>query len=313
MKNAIDNPIVEEAVKSFNIGKISEIKKLETKGGRKAYKVTTDKGVFVIKSAAVESTYEKLEKDLYILNYLKDFNFPVPQLIKTLQDEYLIKVEGHATYSYPYIEGVHPKPSNNFFHDLGKLLAQLHLIPAENYPYKSTFTPEIELPKLRENLSRIAQLGENKEISKLIKDIDSFPSFKDLPKTIIHTDPYFSNLIQNNDQLYFIDLDDAGVAPAIIDVGYVLAHCCTTEPGDREERDLEGDGIIWHQDWAESFIEGYQNLRSLSQKEKEHLVAAASFGMLVYLPDWEDLNTISESRLERYKLILQNIPRLNIF
>jgi len=307
-----DTQIIKVAVQSFDLGNISEVKTLETKGNRRAFKVTTDRSIVVIKSASPESSQEKVDKDIYILKYLEQFHFPAPRLIQTHSGDDLAFIEGRATYGYQFIEGERPKPNVEYFQALGSLLAQLHTIPTENYPFHSTFIPKEELPKLKDNLSMITRADEQTDVAKLIQDVDMFPSFEHLPKAVIHTDPYFSNIIQRNDQLYCIDLDDAGIAPAIIDLGYVLAHCCTTEPSDREELGVDGQGIMWHQDWAESFLKGYQEVRPLSDEEKRHLSDAARFAMLVYITDWEEENKLSETRLERYKLLSKQVPLLSL-
>ena len=154
------------------------------------------------------------------------------------------------------------------------------------------------------------QITDQTNVIPLIGDIDQFPSFDHLPQSIIHTDPYFYNVIQNGDKLSFIDLDDAGVAPALIDIGYVLAHCCTTTPSDRKELGVGGEGIIWHGEWAKSFLEGYQSQRPLTDEEKRLLEDAAKFGMLVYIVDWDDNTKLSDERFERYQTLSKNVSNL---
>jgi Ser/Thr protein kinase RdoA (MazF antagonist) len=304
-----ESSIVNAAVKDYSLGSISNINELEAKGERKVYKVTTEQGTYVVKATA-PNDIDKVKKDIFILKYLEQFSFPAPHLLKTSQGDTLTYLEDRAVYAYKYIEGNNPIPSIEYFTLLGKLLAQLHTLPIKEYPYQSDFTPEHEFPKLIDNLKKIKKDDQNEDIAKLLEDIKAFPVFKNLSNSIIHTDPYFSNIIQNGNRIFLVDLDDAGVAPAIIDVGYVLAHCCTTEPGDREELRLKGEGIMWHQEWAESFLKGYREVRSLSQEEMRYLPDAARFAMLVYITDWEKENSLSSSRFQRYKLISEHVPLL---
>src|SRR3989344_142836 len=306
----MNNEIISFAAQKFDLGKVKEIKALETKGDRKVYKVYTDKGMFIVKASASGYDEKIIAKDIYILEYLKKYKFNAPRLLMTSQGERVLNLADRAIYVYEFIQGSFPKPTPEYFVSLGKLLANLHNIPADSYPYKSNFIPKKELPKLIQNLKQITSTDQKEDAERLIEEISSFPDLNNLPISIIHTDPYFSNIIQNDTELFLIDLDDAGVAPAIIDVGYVLAHCCTTEPGDREKLKTDGEGIVWHQDWAECFLKAYQKIRKLSEEEIKLLPFAARFGMLVYITDWEVKHSLSKTRLERYKLLSKHVPAL---
>jgi Ser/Thr protein kinase RdoA (MazF antagonist) len=305
----IDIHSLKFAASQFMLGNIIDVTKLDAKGDRLVFKVVTDKGSFIIKSADSKSSHDKVRQDIYGLKYLADHHMPVPHLQQTQEGNHTIYINRRVTYAYEYLEGDHPKPSPTYFDQLGELIGRLHNVPAETYPYASQFVPQLVLPHVRKDVEKMADL-DHLESKTILHAIDTFPSFGHLPRSIIHTDLYFQNLIQNQNGLYLIDLDDAGVAPAIIDVGYVLAHCCTTEPGDREDWNMAGEGVIWHQDWAEHFLDSYQKVRPLTKQEKHFLPDAASFGMLAYITDWIKPDTLSDTRLERYNLICRNVPLL---
>jgi Ser/Thr protein kinase RdoA (MazF antagonist) len=308
--NDLDRKIVEFAVSFFSLGSFHKITKLAAKGDRKVYLVDSEFGKVVIKASAKDESKEKVSKDIYILRYLEKYHLPVPELLKGKQNFFLTQFDGRIVYVYSFIEGYSPKPSGNYFYNLGVLLAKLHTISIANYPYCSLFTPEFEIPKLLKEFDEKRQLVNVSRFDELKKLLEDFPSFEKLPKGIIHTDPYLTNLVQNNDDLYLIDLDDAGIAPLLIDIGYVVAHGFTTEPRNKNEHAVMVDQVLWHQDWAEEFFKGYQQIRNLTKEEKDLLLDATRFSMIVYIFAWEENGSIANSWFERYDLLETNVPLL---
>jgi Ser/Thr protein kinase RdoA (MazF antagonist) len=294
----------------FSLGTLLSYQKLATKGDRVAYKVVTTQATAVIKASARTERRDKIERDVFCLKHLDRNRVPAPELFSTASGDSVVTLDGRLVYVYRFIEGTSPRPDESCLAALGVLLARLHMLSVEGYPYASTFTPDAVLPFVREHLPEVVCEGQEADVAFLLREIEVFPSFDGLPRSIIHSDPYFSNIVQDDDQLSFIDLDDAGVAPAIIDVGYVLAHCCTTHPGDRAKLDIAGDGIMWHPEWAKSFLDAYQAVRALTADEKAHLADAARFAMLAYIADWESQKSYLEIGLERYRLLREHVPRL---
>ncbi|MFS8160075.1 MAG: phosphotransferase [Candidatus Roizmanbacteria bacterium] len=309
----MDKDLKEIIEQAYNLDNIEILEKLSTKGGREVYKINSDGQTYVVKISSSEKDAEQITKDTEILLFLNLHKVPTPKLLRTKDNKTFLENQGKYSYIYEFIEGTHPYPSLEFFHKLGTLLAKLHLQPVNDYPHQSSFTPEIELPRIKQELLKMSDSSQSEMINELVKEIDNFPNFNNLPKTIIHTDPYFFNLLEGVDnKLYLIDLDDAGIAPAIIDVGYVLAHMCTLAAKDRKANNVEdednNDGIIYRSNWADEFIRSYEQIRLLTDEEKRLLPFAAIFTMVVYIDDGEE-DRVNLNNFNRYLRIKQELDR----
>ena len=120
----------------------------------------------------------------------------------------------------------------------------------------------------------------------------------DLPAAMIHTDVCFENTIQTaTGEVVLIDWDDAGLAPALQDVGYFLVH----------EAIPSGDAVDW--DRARAFLDGYQSERPLETREWDRLADALVFGALAYvLAPWE--SKIYHLNWQRLRCVRELGPRL---
>lgn len=133
--------------------------------------------------------------------------------------------------------------------------------------------------------------------------IAEFPSFEGLPESLIHTDPYYVNLLDGLDgRLYLIDWEDGGISYPLIDVGYV-GHLTTFLPHDRVELGLAFDGpVAWLPDWAQAFLDGYQAVRPMTKGEQELFPWAVRLNFLQYIWEWDERRILSEN-YQRMKIL----------
>jgi hypothetical protein len=224
---------------------------------------------------------------------------------------------------------------------LGGLLARLHSLPVGGeVPAASSgaegrlavpesgYRPEQNLPGLRDALRQVDSfIGEAGPLTpreqraivpELLELIERFPSFDRLPRGIIHSDPYFVNLIETpaassgveappavpaND-LYLIDWEDGGVSYPLLDVGYVLAHLVTFTPRDRAVWGVPGpeSGPNWRPDWGREFLDAYQAVRPLTAEEQRLLPDAIRLNFMEYIPNWGTSELILDNYL-RMKMV----------
>lgn len=274
----------------FLLDRVTLVGRLETKGTRIAFRITADGGEFVVKLTPPDREVAQLQRDVDVLRYLAEADFPAPRLLQTRNGSWFVPFEGRFLTLYRYIQGHDPKPDGLLFEKLGDLLAQLHSLPLPLGDYPSDYRPETELPRVKEALLHLPGSKDKEIASDLIKNIDDFPLFDSLPMALIHGDPWFTNIVQTaRGDLSLIDWDDAGLSYPILDVGYVIAALCSFAPPDQLAGSVaETPEIAWHPDWASVFLASYQRRRPLSIREIRFLPQAVKFSLLVYMVDWAE-------------------------
>lgn len=75
------------------------------KGTANIFKIKTNKGIFILKEFNKKRTAESVEKEISIINFLKERNISVPKYIKTINDKFYIENEGRIIILQEFIEG----------------------------------------------------------------------------------------------------------------------------------------------------------------------------------------------------------------
>lgn len=298
---------------------------LDTNGQRLAYRAVTSTGRRVVVKLTDPGRPEAVvHADVNTPGYLSSLGFPAPRPLADRDGRLYLPYEDRYLYVYEYIPGEHPRPSGAFYARLGTLLARLHSLPCGSVPESAYHPPEI-LNCVRDYLMNVEfspQLPEEQRavLPHLYRLIDEMPSFEALPRGIIHTDPYYVNLIDMpstdgpssdnpstdgpstdgpSPELALIDWEDGGVSYPLLDVGYVLGPMSTFTARDRRLWDVPGppDGLSWRPDWGEIFLAAYEALRPLTPAERALLPAAVRVSFLVYIPMWGDNQIILDNNL----------------
>ena len=280
------------------------MKKLATSGQREAYLLETEQGRLVLKITDPNRPEEVVKNDIGILDYLARFDFPAPLPVFTRDRRLYLPFENRFFYMYRYIEGKKPTPSSAMLAACGRALANLHTLPLDQTARKSLHRPAYLLDELRSWLLNAPDTAEQQRMAQeVLGMVDDFPSFEGLPESLIHTDPYFVNLLDGTDgRLYLIDWEDAGISYPLIDVGYV-GHLTTYLPHDRVHLGLDGkEAITWRPDWAQSFLDGYQSVRTLTGRERELFPYAVRLNFLIYIWEWGERRILPEN-YQRMKLL----------
>jgi Ser/Thr protein kinase RdoA (MazF antagonist) len=288
---------------------------MPTNGQRKAYCLVAPGGKLVAKVTDPGRHEAVVRADVGTPQYLSGQGFPVPRPVAARDGRLYLPFGDRFVYLYEYIEGSYPKPREVFYQRLGGLLGHLHSITPQGQVPPSDYTPPVILADAREMLLRSKTfLGDPGDLApemlpgivpELLEMIDRFPSFEALPKGIIHTDPYFVNLIEAPDgSLSLIDWEDGGISYPLLDVGYVLAHLCSFTARDRKKWEVPGPekGIAARPDWAQVFLEAYEAARPLSSLERTLLPDAVRLSFLAYMVEWGSDGLILDNYLRMKRL-----------
>jgi len=288
----------------YGIESVQVLRKFDTNGQREAYLLQTEQGRLVLKVTDPDRPEEVVRSDIGILDYVARFDFPAPRPVFAREKRLYLPFENRFFYLYRFVEGKTPVPSAGMLCACGALLAALHAIPVDNAARKSLYRPPYLLDEVKGWLLDAPDNAEQQHMAQdMLAMIAEFPSFEGLPEGLIHTDPYFVNLLDGVDgRLYLIDWEDAGISYPLIDAGYI-GHLSTFLPHDRANLGLAGDeAITWRPDWAQAFLDGYQAVRPLTKLEQELFPWAVRLNFLIYIWEWNERRIISEN-YQRMKIL----------
>lgn len=260
------------------IGKV-----LQKSGERVVCELSANEGNFVFKVADQSKTEEKIKRDIFAFDFLKAKNFQnIPALLKTKEGNGYKKLNNHFVYVMERIHGEAPDRTPKNWARLGEIAAKLHNI--SDYPYRTLFTVESEMPKFVETAAKLSFAKE------YMGFVDSLPNFSGLSMSLIHTDIGPHNAIQRPDGVIVLtDWDDAGVGTTILDLGFpLICHFVTHELNFEKEK-------------ASAFYNAYFSKRSLPDKERALIFDAGLFFALMYIPYGD-----TEKHWQRIKFAVEN-------
>ncbi len=295
--------------KYYGLENVQVAQKFDTNGQREAYLLQTELGRLVLKITDPNRSEEVVRSDVGILDTVARFDYPAPRPVFTREKRLYLPIDNRFFYLYHFVEGKKPTPSGEMLAACGALLATLHSLPVDETARTSPHRPAALLDEVKEWLAGAPDTPEQQRMAQeMLATIAEFPSFEGLPESLIHTDPYFVNLVDGTDgRLYLIDWEDAGVSYPLIDVGYV-GHLSTYLPHDRVNLGLSGEeAITWRPDWAQAFLDGYQAVRRLTRREQELFPWAVRLNYLMYIWEWNERRIIPEN-YQRMKLLEELRP-----
>ncbi len=252
--------------------------------------IVSDQGKFTYKIAGSWKKPANLERDLVVYEFLNQKSFPnISTLLKTRTDERFVALGEKLLYLIAYVEGEHPAQITQTYAELGKITSALHSI--KDFPFETDYRPATAVPDLIANSSQFIFQDEYCGILKSIR------SFKDLPLVPIHTEITPGNVIQQSDgKIIVIDWDEAGLGPAVLDLGVALINHFVTE--DLEILEVE----------AKAYYFNYFTLRPMKTEERSYVWDAALF----WACSWITYGN-QEKRWERIKWAINNREKLESF
>jgi Ser/Thr protein kinase RdoA (MazF antagonist) len=260
---------------------------LQRQWRREVVEVDAEEGNFVYKIAGRWKGRSAVAKDTAVLEMLAARGYQqAPRLIRTGDGKRFVELGGRFVYLLARIEGQVATKSAAVYRALGRSAARLHLL--EGFPYRTDLSPE---RVLREQRVIARAYPFRKE---LIRVLESLPDFSSLPQAVLHTDLAPANAIRTGaGGLVLIDWEDAGVGPAVIDLGGVL-------------NELIDESCRYRADRVRAFFGAYTSVRAISRRERARIVDAALFYAVMYLRFGNDPNV----RWQRILWMLAHRPVL---
>lgn len=226
----------------------------------------------------------QVEEEQVILLYLNQRGYPYSlKPFALLSGELVYNYGKYFGVLYPFVQGIPPGPSDYTCQEVGAALARLHSLPHDLNELKKLRCHEAVGFGAQEilNYSQSAVCPEDYCEAFHYFFPDQLKNFldADFEKGIIHGDLYYDNtLFDNNCLSTVLDFEQAGIGEYILDLGISLSGTC-----------LEKGRIITP--LVNSYLQGYEAIRPLSNEEKKHLDHAIILGLM----------SISLWRIKRFK------------
>ena len=150
------------------------------RGSANIYKIaTSDEKLYILKEFQLKYNKDDIDKEISIINYLKERNLKVPKYIKLLNNDYSFINEGHAIVLQEYINGYSMSKNKGTMKQsiesaayLGKIVKEL-----ENYSHDFNFRKESwfnfkfdsTIEKYKQLIERV---NDDKYKDRIIKDLN---------------------------------------------------------------------------------------------------------------------------------------------
>jgi Ser/Thr protein kinase RdoA (MazF antagonist) len=263
---------------------------LQQSGERQVGIVESEQGRFVYKIAESRRGEAGLRQDTAVFSALERVGFSqAPKLIPTAEGERFIKLGSRFVYLLERIEGSRPESSPETYSEIGKITGRLHL--TRGFPFETDFNTNKILEDLYKNATDYTFGKEYQAIGRSLQDLETFP------KTIIHTDISPANSIRHPKRgIVFIDWDDAGTGPAVVDLGAML-------------NEIIREDITFNESYIRAFFSSYTKERQIAPREVDGIVDATIFFALMYIPygnmekRWERIKWLHANKKELKELV----------
>jgi homoserine kinase type II len=254
---ALNDIDIERILVPYDI-KIVSYKMLSGGSANTNYLINTENKSFVL-TICDEKSHEETVKLASLLEYLKDNKFSTSKLIKTIKGELISSWNNKSVMLKGFIKGDIPKDlSEDLLVYLGKELAQLHQIKAPDYiPRKIAFGLD--------HFDEVKVYAPESPFYKWLKSTQNYIENHidtDLPKALIHSDVFNSNIIVDKEGKHatIMDFEEACYYYRVFDIGMMIIGTCS----DKETINLNK---------VASLLKGYQQEIKLLEIEKKALKA----------------------------------------
>lgn len=246
----------------YSLGSLSSTSLLSGGSENTNYKLQTSTGDFVL-TVCEQKTLVEAQQLTELLAHLEQNDFATSKVLSNNEGQLVTHWEAKPVMIKNHLPGsIRKKISQPELISLGQQLAKLHLIKPPAYlKHNLTFGKEsfkqIEIYDANSDFQRWLYLIRS-EIQERIK--------QDLPRSLIHGDVFFNNVIidDNKETATIMDFEEACYYYRVFDIGMTLVGLC-----DKSNR--------LNVNSAQNVLAGYQQVSHLDEYEKQSLQSFAAY------------------------------------
>jgi homoserine kinase type II len=249
---------IKEIMRVYGIHSVDSYAMLSGGSENTNYVVTASGQKYVLTLCEQKSTLQAREL-VNLLDYLAAHTFETSQVIHTSTNEPISHWHQKPVIVKLFLEGnIMPVLPGTILTEVGRQMGKLHSLDAPNYLPNS-------LSYGRESFQQVHEYMPDCSFGKWLDGIHAYVaaySFEDLPKSLIHSDIFYSNVIVSKDlkTARIMDFEEAAQYYRIFDLGMAIIGLCENE----KEIDLQKANLL---------LRGYQKNTQLSVMEKGALQA----------------------------------------
>ncbi len=247
-----------EITKQYRLQKILSHVVLSGGSENTNYLITTERGKFVL-TICEQKSLKSAQELADLLEYLAEKKFKTSKLVRTITDESISFWKDKPVMLKMFLEGkIVEDLSADLLKTIGREMGKLHQMDIPSY-LPNTINYDIT----NFHSVKMYASGSSFEIwlNKIEAYIQPFLS-KNLPKALIHSDIFNSNIVVSNDmqEACIMDFEEAADYYRIFDVGMTIVGLCS-------------EGVTVNLKKVKYLLKGYQQQIELLASEKEALQA----------------------------------------
>lgn len=273
-----------ECIREWYHAQVVSLHRLPSDSGKHVYQVNLANGACWILRMVEDPSKATLVELAHLLLFFEQQNYPAERIVLTVEQTTIVTVDDWHLFMTTFLVGTPLEYAPTTFSFFGAIVGRLHALkPLLTYvPPQAAMLPSGELAFAQQQLDAIASrvphlyITQYEVLETALLSIDRGTS---LPTTLIHNDCHPANaLLTAPGQVTLLDWEEAGMGPAILDVGFLLVNCDGKVPWEPLST------VSFHPDEErlQAVIEGYCQYHQLTIDELDHLLDAIRFRSLIF-------------------------------
>ncbi len=273
-----------ECIRKWYHAQNISLHRLPSASGKYIYQVKLSSGAIWVLRVIEDASKATLIELAHLLLFFEQQHYPAERIVFTLEQATTATVDGWHLMMTTFLVRAPLSYTPATFSLLGAIVGRLHALkPKLPYaPPQAKMLPSGELAFAQQQLDTIASRLPRPYIAHyqlLEQALLSIDRGTHLPTTLIHTDCHPGNaLVTEPGHITLLDWEEAGMGPAIQDVGFLLVNCDGKAPWDA----LSTGSFQKDEAFLQAAIEGYCQYHQLTTDELNYLPDALRFRSLVF-------------------------------